>query len=310
MQGTAQLSQTVAYQEAGSLLSRAKPGWDTQGLLQEPHFAELCQILEPRGVLFECSVMDMGCATEAEVKHHRQKQAEGMTVNLTPEHYAGLVAEAHKLRGVLETMPLQLYSELVTLTHVVWRALGHGMLYYCQRLPGELARFRWVIDAKSDLNITPHEDWWRVCVKPILQARSIREPIAMLKGGDYSAFRRNFPSRVIPNYLREHMSGDARSLGDLGAVLGREMEFADSRDHIGLQIADALTNCVRRALVGNLQAEGWQPLRQLMIRHRDGAVKFIAMGSGASIRGRPYAQVAQRLASGGRGMIVPSKRRE
>jgi hypothetical protein len=144
-------------------------------LMQESHFGELCEFLEPRGVLFECSVMDMGCATEAEVSHHRQMQAEGMTKNLTAEHYASMVTEVYRLRGVLEKMPLQLYAELVTLTHVVWRALEHATLYYCQRLPGELAHFRWVIDAKSNLNITPHEDWWRVCVKPMLQTRSTRD---------------------------------------------------------------------------------------------------------------------------------------
>ena len=43
-----------------------------------------------------------------------------------------------------------------------------------------------------------------------------------------SAFRRSFPSKVIPDYLREHIPGKERSIGDLGAVLGREMEFSDS----------------------------------------------------------------------------------
>jgi hypothetical protein len=36
---------------------------------------------------------------------------------------------------------------------------------------------------------------------------------------------------------------------DLGAILGKKMEFADSRKQVGLQIADALTTCVRRALI-------------------------------------------------------------
>ena len=179
-------------------------------------------------------------------------------------------------------MPLQLYCELVTLTDVVWRALGHGMSYYCQRLAGELARFRLVIDAKSNLNITPHEEWWRQCVKPLLQSLSIREPLPMLKSGDYSAFRRNFPSLAVPDYLREHVPSNLVSVGDLSGIL-REIEFDDSRQQVGLQIADALTNCVRRALIGNVQADGWRHVRKLMIRRRGGAVKFISMGSGGPI---------------------------
>jgi hypothetical protein len=223
--------------------------------LSETHFRQLCEFLEPYDVLFECSVMDMARVTEEEASHHRARQAEGMTKHLSSEHHPNLVAEVHRLRGILETMPLQLYAQIVTLTHVVRRALEHSMLYYCQRLPGELGRFRWVIDAKSNLNVTPQEDWWRQCVKPMLQSQSLREPFAMLKGGDYSAYRRNFPSRGVPDYLRKHIP-DNRLVNDLSAVLGRGMEFANSQQHVGLQIADALTNCVRRVLKGNLEAAG------------------------------------------------------
>jgi len=187
-------------------------------LLAEQHFDELCDFLEPRHVLFECSVLDTGTATEEEVAHHRQSQAEGMTVNLTPDHHAELVAEVHRFRDVLERMPLQLYSQFVTLTHVAWRAMEHGMLYFCQRMPGELARFRWIIDSKDRSKVTKDEDWWRVCVKPLLQARSIRQPTAMLKGGDYSAFRRNFPSVPVPDYLRDHLPSDGQTPNNLSAV--------------------------------------------------------------------------------------------
>jgi hypothetical protein len=230
-----------------------------------------------------------------------------MTKHLTSEHHPDIVAEVHKLRGVLEAMPLQLYAQTVTLTHVVRRALEHGMLYYCQRLPGELGRFRWVIDAKSKLNVTPQEDWWRQCVKPMLQSQSFREPIAMLKGGDYSAYRRNFPCQRVPDYLKERIP-DNRLGNDLSAVLGREMEFADSQQHVGLQIADALTNCVRRALIGNLHADGWRHVRKLMIRHREGSVRFISMGPRhGSIRGQPYALVVKLLTRGERGMLTEKR---
>jgi hypothetical protein len=277
-------------------------------LLQESHIAQLCEFLEPHAVLFECSVMDMACISEAEISYHRSMQADGMTKNLTPEHHQSLIAEVRRLRGVLEATPLQLYSQLVTLTHVVWRTLEHGMLYYCQRLPGELARFRWVVDAKSDHSITPHEDWWRLCVKPMLQSQSIQDPLTMLKGGDYSAFRRNFPSKGIPDYLREHIPCHERSTGDLGAVFGREMEFGDSRQHVGLQIADALTNCLRRALIGNIQPDGWRHVRKLMIYQRAGSVRFISMAVGGPVHERPYALVATQLARGERSMIHEVRR--
>lgn len=86
------------------------------------------------------------------------------------------------------------------------------------------------------------------------------------------------------------------------------MEFGDSRQHVGLQIADALTNCVRRALIGNIQADGWLHVRKLMIRHREGSVKFITMGDGGSIRERPYALIADLLAKGERSMVAERRR--
>ena len=52
-------------------------------LLRESDFEQLCEFLEPHAVLFECSVIDMGCATEADVSRHRRGQAEGMTRALT-----------------------------------------------------------------------------------------------------------------------------------------------------------------------------------------------------------------------------------
>jgi hypothetical protein len=85
------------------------------------------------------------------------------------------------------------------------------------------------------------------------------------------------------------------------------MEFADSRKHVGLQIVDVLTNGVRRALYGNLQREGWQPLRKLMINHRDRAVRFISLGSADSVLGRPYASVGRQL-TGGRSMLAQRRR--
>ena len=77
------------------------------------------------------------------------------------------------------------------------------------------------------------------------------------------------------------------------------------QQHVGLQIADALTNCVRRALIGNIQTDGWRHVRKLMINHREGSVKFITMGPRhGSIRGQPYAVVAKLLTRGERGMLT------
>jgi len=101
-----------------------------------------------------------------------------------------------------------------------------------------------------------------VCVKPILQSHSLRNPMAFLKGGDYRAFFRKFPRQDAPDYLK-HLVKGAEPMCDLKGVFDREMEFGSSRDHVGLQIADVLANGIRRALGGRLQRAGWEPIRKL-----------------------------------------------
>jgi hypothetical protein len=253
--------------------------------------------------------MDLNSATEAEIVYHRQRQADGMTVNLTEEHSPQLVADVERLRRMLEEMPPQLYAQAVTLTNVAWRALEHGMLYHCQRFPGELARFRWVIDAKNKGNVTRYEEWWRECVKPMLQSYSIRHPMAFLKGGDYSAYFRNFPRVEAPDYLKGVVE-DAEPMCDLKAVFDRDMEFGSSNEHVGLQIADVLTNGIRRALSNRLQEKGWAPIRKLMVNQKKGAVRFISLAAGGAIRERPYAAVALSLARGGGRSMLTERRRE
>jgi len=75
--------------------------------------------------------------------------------------------------------------------------------------------------------------------------------------------------------------------------------FADLRQHVGLQIADILTNGVMTCAKGHLQGQGWQPLRQLMIRQREGSLKFISLGDTSEpIQDKPYGPVGLALTAG------------
>lgn len=253
--------------------------------------------------------MDMNLSDDADIDHHKSMQAEGLTVNLTDEHHPRAIKAAWELRRSLERMSRQLYAQSVALTDVAWKSFQNGQLYFCQRFPGELARFRWVIDAKDKMGITSYEEWWRTSVKPLLQSRSLRDPLGMLQGGDYSAFHRNFPSRPIPAYLRPHTDHPKHWGGDLTAVFGREMEFATSETHIGIQIADVLTNALRRALSGRLQPEGWRSLGKLIVHRRDGAIELINLGPREGRVRTPYSEVVIQLNSTGRSMLKQKSRR-
>lgn len=236
-------------------------------LLSEVHISELCDLLSQFEVLFEASVMDMSLCDDSDIDLHKKNQAEGMTNALTKDHHPTVVDALWEFRRTLEQMPSQLYAQACAMTDVVWKALQHGQLYFCQRFPGELAQFRWVIDAKNKNRITNYEEWWKTNVMPLVQSRSEREPLTHLQGGDYSAFQRKFPYVPIPEHLQPTApSGCSSRAINVSAIFGRAMEFATSETYLGLQIADVLTNALRRGLSGRLQKEGWEPLKKLMIQ--------------------------------------------
>jgi hypothetical protein len=277
-------------------------------LLSEEHIAAVCSILEPLHVLTEFTVVDMNFSEDADVDHHQRMQAEGMTAELTPEHHPNVVTGAWALRRRLEEMPRQLYAQAVALTDLVCKACENGQNYFCQRYPGELGSFRWMIDAKDREKLTPYEEWWRGSVLGLLQSRSLREPFHKLRGGDYSAFYRNFPAAPIPAFLRPHVKRPVKKGDDLRGVFARELKFGVSSDHIGLQIADILTNALRRALSQRLQPAGWRPIGKLMIHRKGGAIVPMNFGSVEGKIAAPYAPIANELNRMGRSMLIEKNR--
>jgi hypothetical protein len=261
-------------------------------------------------VLLEASVMDMNLSTDEEVEHHKSKQAEGMTKNLTDEHHQNLVEAVWELRRALEKMPRQLYAQAVSLTELVCKACENGQVYFCQRFPGELAHFRWVIDAKEPAKLTRYEEWWRESVMGLVEARSMREPIVKLKGGDYSAFYRSFPSLPMPRYLQDHFVGEHEKADDVKGILGRELEFAISDNSIGLQIADVLANALRRSFSGRLHREGWRPIGRLLVHRKAGAIRPINLGYRNGAVRAPYAEIMNELNRTGRSMLLDRKSRK
>lgn len=285
---------------------RSKSGEVKGHLLSEQHLAHLCEFLRPLHVILEVAVMDMNLCEDADVDHHRAQQARGMTVNLTDEHHPELVSSVWKLRRSLEQMPRQLYAQAVALTDVAWTAFEHGQLYLCQRYPGELARYRWVIDAKEKYKITEYEHWWQHSVMPLIQSRSLREPSVKLKGGDYSAYRRNFPASPTPDYLVGPSSRPNETTDDLRAIF-RELEFAESEKYIGLQVVDVLANGLRRSLSGRMGRMGWSKISDLTIHQAKGAIilKNIGPRSGSVVTN--YADVVNEINAGGRSKLVSKK---
>jgi hypothetical protein len=125
-------------------------------------------------------------------------------------------------------------------------------LYFVQRRPKCLGKFRWRIDQKNSDKPT-FEQAFEKLTPALLQVTSIEEPSIALKGADYSAFSRFiYAHGEEPRYLKEEYGIDISP--DFGVNIGKlfreDIQFGDSKTNWGVQIADLLASGVRRCLRG------------------------------------------------------------
>jgi len=273
-------------------------------LLSEHQVASVVSMLARYQVLFEITAIDMGLHGAADIDEHKRQQAEGLTINVTDAFHPNARAGIFALRRRLEEMTQQLYVQSIVTFDVIETVIRHAVLYYCQRIPRELAAFHWVIDGKDKARITDWESWWSVVVMPMLQTGSLREPMAAIAEGDYSHFDRF--RMAIPDYLAPHVPNREAEFGtDLRKLMTEHFRFSSDAEP-GLEMVDILANAVRRAMVGNLGIKGWQDIRGLMIHRRTQCLRMVSLTRAESARDTlPYIPVLRHFLEGGRNMLAP-----
>lgn len=65
---------------------------------------------------------------------------------------------------------------------------------------------------------------------------------------------------------------------NLGLVLSESLRFSTAPEP-GLELVDILTNATRRALRGNLKAEGWQDIPSIMIARNPNTIQLLSLDS-------------------------------
>lgn len=277
-------------------------------LLREPDVHSVVSMLVRNDVLLEISAVDMGMHSGAAVTAHQQRQAELITASITARHHPSLRAQMWDLRGRLERMTPQLYVQSVATFELIAHVMDHATLFYCQRIPKELAAFHWVIDGKGKGKVTDWESWWSLVVLPVLQSRSLRHPLPMFEEGDYSHFERF--RMEVPEYMRPHIPPDPRRRGsnetnDLRKIITESFRFSSDPEP-GLELADIVVNATRRALAGNLDIAGWGDIRRLMIHRAQHYIQVVALRGARHRRERPpYMPVLRHFSEGGKDMLAP-----
>ena len=64
---------------------------------------------------------------------------------------------------------------------------------------------------------------------------------------------------------------------NVGPILKKDFKFQDSKDNLGLQLADIVANAIQRALNGKLGEEGYAGIGGLMVTQTDLAIRIIRM---------------------------------
>jgi hypothetical protein len=235
--------------------------------LNEAQIDSLIPILDEHEVLFECAAIDMGIHTEQGLRDFKAGYAERITNGLTPDLPKAVHDQANDLRRRFESLKVPLMVQSQITFEFIPRLLANTINYFSQRIPAELAQFKWIIDAKSDQGVlTDWEDWWTNFVLLYLQTQSYGRPIRIVPEGDYSHMKK-FIGVITPHVKKmANLKDDDPPPFLLNRIL-EDVTF-NSRPTPGIELVDIITGATRRAMVGNLQRPGWHRIPKIML-HRD-----------------------------------------
>lgn len=272
-------------------------------LLAESQMAKVLELLRKNSCIFEAVAIDMGLETDEGIQRHREGQAEALTMHLTDEHHPNLVAGVWGLRARVESMSVPLYTQSTVTIFLLGNILQRVPNYWVQRISREILNFHWVVDGKELNRVTDAEDWWSTTMLGLLQSRSARDPMVWPDWVEKGEFGAKF-MRPMPDYLRGVLT-DKEMVVDLTLLMKESFRFSSAPEP-GLELADIVTNCARRALMGNLQRIGWAGLPKLMIHRSQQYVDLVHLTNFESRARQPYDQTLTSFRSGGRSMFTPS----
>ena len=200
---------------------------------------------------------DASLNTPPLLREHQLEQVRKILAPVERMRYESGQLAVRELAYKISRLPLQLYVQMLAQVELVILIVHSAILYFVQRHPPTLSRFRWRIDQKNSER-TEYEEAFLSVLPAFLQSQSLREPMICLEGADYSHFQRYyFPKGEEPTYLRDEYGIEVPDAEDrklnIGKLVRENMQLVDSRAHTGVQIADLLASGVRRCLRGGFE---------------------------------------------------------
>ena len=277
-------------------------------LCEGTYFRFLARLRRLDGVLYTVMI-DMAANDEATIKAHQRDQAERIVKHIDKMKYK---AGRQGLRGLadqIHDLSPQLYVQLQCQLILVDAIIRSATLYFVQRDPKAIGRFRWRIDQKNATR-TRYETVFFTLTPVLLQSSALAEPFAMLRGADYRAFERfEYLPGEGPTYLKDAYGIDTGP--DPGINIGKiwrdNFKFVDSKDTPGVQIADLLAAGIRRTLRQGFHQndQASRMLGSLMVQATGGQppVRLLTLADVGHIGG-DRARLVAKMATSARPMVV------
>lgn len=255
---------------------------------------------------------DASLNTHDLVHRHRTAHVEDVRSNVPRMIHEGGRAGTVHLANQLESLPDQLYVQLLCQVNLLHDVLARGINYYAQRRPAALREFRWRIDQKNTSKTT-FEDAFEKVAPPLLQARSIREPVAWVRGFDYRHFEAyEFKDGEAPDYLQREYGLPPMEGFNVQKLLRENLRFVDSNESDGVQVADLLASGLRRALRHAFDDPFGVASRlgRLMVENVKGrqSVNLISLGP-EQVISAPTAEIVRRMDESSKAFIHSRRRR-
>lgn len=264
----------------------------------EGHYLAFLQDLAPLGGTLYATAVDCHRNRMGAVVHHLARQTEALQENLPKARDPASRAEFEARAQRFARLSPQLYLQLVCQYQLLALILRQALPYYALRQPAALGRFRWRIDRKNAAN-SIFDSALEHYAGPMLQSLSFSEPSVLIRGADYSHFRRFWFHHGAPTYLRDTYGLEVGEGFNVALVMHEDLAFVDSAEHVGVQLADLLASGLRRCLRGEFgdNRVAAAALGRLMVARpgREPPLELISLDGGEALDRQSPADAAIRL---------------
>jgi hypothetical protein len=188
---------------------------------------------------------------------HKAEQARKILNQVPKMRTAEGAQVVSELANDVRRLSDQNYIELVLRSMLVWQIIQTSTLYYVTRTPATLGSFRWKFDQK-DLRRNHFETTFERLSGTFVQTMSIDDPLICIEGADYSHFHRLASEGPIPDWMPISAVRAGAQAVNGGVIWRQDLDFVDSKHHVGVQVADLIVSgirgCLRRGFADNEQA--------------------------------------------------------